>query len=297
MEPIKRLLLLFNPKTLHQMIIIAESGSTKTNWITAQNDLYETAGLHPLFHTSDSIYEELIKNEGLNNLRNKATRIFFYGAGCSSHDRKEIVRVALKRYFTSVEVIEVDHDLKAAAVATYDGRKGIACILGTGSNSCLYDGHEIYEEVPSLGYVLGDEGSGAYFGKKILAAYLYHELPEATQSILREKYMLEKEEVFNRVYREPHANVYLAGFAKVMDESPDNEYMDKLAAEGFNDFFDHHVLCYKGYKLYPVHFVGSIAYHFKHVLQKIADTKGCELGVVDRNPVHRLLAWHLKNSE
>ena len=278
------------------MIIIAESGSTKTNWITTENELYETVGFNPLFHTSDLIYEELIKHDGLQKVRSNFTKVFFYGASCSSEERNAIVEGALKRYFTSAEVIKVDHDLKAAAVATYDGRKGIACILGTGSNSCLYDGNEIYEEVPSLGYILGDEGSGAYFGKKIIAAYLYHELPEATQRILTEKYKLEKEEVLKRVYKEANANVYLARFAKVMNETTDKEYMDELAEEGFTDFFNHHVCCYKNYKLYPVHFVGSIAFHFKHVLEKVANKKGCELGIVDRNPVYRLLAWHLENS-
>jgi glucosamine kinase len=278
------------------MILIAESGSTKTNWITTDNEVYETVGFNPLFHTSDSIYDELIRHEGLQKAKGNFTKVFFYGASCSSMERNEIVHRALSKYFTNAQVIEVDHDLKAAAVATYDGRKGIACILGTGSNSCLYDGKEIYEEVPSLGYVLGDEGSGAYFGKKIIAAYLYHELPKATERILAEKYKLEKEEVLKQVYKEPNANVYLARFARVMNETTDIEYMDKLAEEGFTDFFNHHVCCYKSYKLYPVHFVGSIAFHFKHVLEQVARKKGCELGIVERNPVHRLLAWHLEHS-
>ena len=278
------------------MILIAESGSTKTNWLTEQNDLYETIGLNPLFQTSDFMYEELMRHSELGKIRDNFTKVFFYGTSCSSEERKNIVRTALKKYFTKAEVIEIDHDLKAAAVATYDGRKGIACILGTGSNSCLYDGHEIYEEVPSLGYILGDEGGGAYFGKKILAAFLYHELPEATERLLKDKYKLEKEAIFNSIYKSTGANVYMAGFAKVMDESPDREYMDRLAEEGFTEFFNHHVSCYKNYKLYPVHFVGSIAYHFKHVLQLVANKKGCELGLVERNPVYGLLAWHLKNA-
>ena len=279
------------------MILIAESGSTKTAWLSEKNELYETIGFSPLFHTADFIYEEMTKHTGLYEVRGDFTKVFFYGTGCSSEERKAIIRTALKRYFTNAAVIQVDHDLKAAAVATYDGRKAIACILGTGSNSCLYDGKEIYEEVPSLGYILGDEGGGAYFGRKIVAAYLYHELPTATQQLLTEKYKLEKEEVLKRVYKEPGAIVYLAGFAKVMSESPDREYMDELAEEGFTDFFHHHVCCYKNYKLYPVHFVGSIAYHFKHVLELVANKKGCDLGLVERNPVYGLLNWHLKNSK
>ncbi len=278
------------------MIIIAESGSTKTNWITADNTLYQTKGFNPLFDTTDSIYEELLKHEELQKVRNNFTKVFFYGASCSSDERNAIVERALSKYFTNTEVIQVDHDLKAAAVATYDNRPGIACILGTGSNSCLYDGKEIYEEVPSLGYVLGDEGSGAYFGKKIIAAFLYHELPEATHKILVENYKLEKEEVLKHVYKQPNANVYLATFAKVMNETSDTAYMDKLAEEGFTDFFNHHVACYKNYQQYPVHFVGSIAFHFKHVLEIVAKKKGCELGKVDRNPVYSLLNWHLQNS-
>ncbi len=275
------------------MIIIAESGSTKTNWLTVTNELHETIGFNPLFFSSENIYDELIKHKGLLKLKDEVTEVFFYGASCSSDDRKQIVFDALKNYFTKVSTIKVDHDLNAAAFATYDGRPGIACILGTGSNSCLFDGTKIHEEVPALGYILGDEGSGAYFGKKLIAKYLYHELPKATSKILKEEYGLEKEKIFDAVYKKPLANVYLASFAKVMTDSPDKEFMEKFAEEGFADFFSHHVCCYKNYQQYPVHFVGSIAYHFKHILKKVAEGYGCELGVVDKNPVYRLLDYHL----
>jgi len=277
------------------MILIAESGSTKTNWLTEGNHLYETIGFNPLFHTADTIYNELMRHPSLLKERDRYTQVYFYGASCSSKERNNIVEMALRNFFPKAEVVEVDHDLKAAAVATYDGRKAIVCILGTGSNSCTYDGHEIYEEIPSLGYVLGDEGSGAYFGKKLISGYLYHQLPEATTKILRDTYRVEKNKVFENVYQKPHANVYLAGFAKVMSESPDIEWMDGLAEEGFNEFFLHHVCCYENYQSYPVHFVGSIAFHYKHVLEKLAKKYGCELGVVDKNPVYRLLDWHLKH--
>ena len=276
------------------MILIAESGSTKTNWLTEKKDLFQTIGFNPLFHTSASIYEELMKHEELLEVREQFTQVFFYGASCSSEDRKKTVRDALAKYFIKAEVVHVDHDLKAAAVATYDGRKGIACILGTGSNSCLYDGKEMIEEVPALGYVLGDEGSGAYFGKKLLSLFLYHQLPQATTKMLKEEYHLEKEKIFDAVYKKPFPNVYLASFAKAMEDSPDTEFMHQLAVEGFTEFFKYHVCCYKSYKLYPVHFVGSIAFFMKNALQQVADKFGCELGVVDREPVYRLLEWHLK---
>ncbi len=279
------------------MLIIAESGSTKTNWLNEKKEPAETIGFNPMFHSSDSILTELLNNDSLVAQKEAVTKVFFYGAGCSSDERKRIVADALKNFFLSAQVISVDHDLNAAAFSTYTGKPGIACILGTGSNSCLYDGKKIYEEVPALGYILGDEGSGSYFGKKLLAAFLYHELPKATTKILKENYGLEKEKIFDSVYRKPHVNVYLASFAKVMTDSPDKDYMENLAGEGFADFFKHHICCYKNYRQYPVHFVGSIAFHFKHILQKTATGFDCELGVVDKNPVYRLLEWHLHNSE
>jgi glucosamine kinase len=276
------------------MIMIAESGSTKTNWLTGDKQLYETIGFNPLFFSSGNIYDELMKHEGLLKQREKINKVFFYGASCSSDDRKQIVFDALKKYFTTADEIKVDHDMTAAALATCGDKPGIACILGTGSNSCVFDGEKVLEDGPTLGlgYILGDEGSGSYFGKKLLARFLYKELPEATTAILRDDYGLEKNKIYDAVYRKPHANVYLAGFAQVMTDSPDREYMERLAEEGFTEFFEHNVKCYENYQQYPVHFVGSIAFHFKPALQKVADKFGCKLGVVDKNPVYRLLEYH-----
>lgn len=277
------------------MIIIAESGSTKTNWLTANKELHETIGFNPLFFSSEDICNELMKQEGLLQLKDEITEVFFYGASCSSDDRKQIVFDALKKYFPNATNIKVDHDMNAAAYATCSSKPGIACILGTGSNSCVFDGKKVLEDGPTLGlgYILGDEGSGAYFGKKLLARFLYKELPDATAKILKDDYGLEKNKIYDAVYKKPHANVYLASFARVMSDSPDKEYMDKLAEEGFTEFFIHNVFCYENYKQYPVHFVGSIAFHFKDILKKVAESNGCELGVVDKNPVYRLLDYHL----
>jgi hypothetical protein len=189
----------------------------------------------------------------------------------------------------------VDHDLKAAALATYDGRKCIACILGTGSNVCLYDGVDIDSSLSrGLGYILGDEASGSYFGRRLLTAYLYGELPKGTYDYMSSQYALSKEKVLWNVYSEPHANVYMARFAKVLTQAPDREYIEAMVHEGFREFFRHNVVCFDGYKDYPVHFVGSIAYHFKDILKKVAWEHGCELGNVDRQPIFKLLEWHEK---
>ncbi len=277
------------------MILIAESGSTKTNWLTAEKELHETIGFNPLFFTSGEIYEELLKHKDLGKLRGKPLEIYFYGASCSSKERKEIVHKALEKFFTGATKINVDHDMTAAAFATCGGKPGIACILGTGSNSCIFDGEKVLEGGPTLGlgYILGDEGSGAYFGKKLLSRFLYRELPEATSKILSDDYGLDKNKIYDAVYTKPHANVYLASFAPVMGDSPDKEYMAKLAEEGFTEFFEHNICCYENYRQYPVHFVGSIAYFFKDELKKVANHFGCTLGVVDKNPAHRLLEYHL----
>jgi glucosamine kinase len=274
------------------MILVADSGSTKTNWLTRDAPVMETIGFNPFFHTSDAIYDQLTRYDRLNNIRSLVTQVFFYGAGCSSAERSSIVRKALEKFFTGAEIY-VDHDLKAAALATYDGRRCISCILGTGSNVCLYDGVEIDSSVSrGLGYILGDEASGSYFGRRLLTAFIYKELPKTTHELMLEKYSLTKEKILWAVYNEPHANVYMAGFAKVLSLSPDRDYVESLVYEGFKDFFRHNVVCFEGYKNMPVHFVGSIAFYFKDTLAKVAAEYGCELGNVNRQPIYKLLEWH-----
>jgi len=274
------------------MILVADSGSTKTNWLISNGPLMETIGFNPFFHTSEAIYEELLKSADLGKIRSEVTKVYFYGAGCSSPERNTIVEKSLRQFFTHAE-IHVDHDLKAAAMATYDGRKCISCILGTGSNACVFDGVEVDCSVPrGLGYILGDEASGSYFGRRLLTAFLYKELPKATYDLMLNQYGLTKENILWAVYNEPHANVYMAKFAKMLTQSPDREYIESMVYEGFKDFFRHNVVCSEGYKTLPVHFVGSIAFHFKDLLRRVATEFGCELGNVDRQPIFKLLEWH-----
>jgi glucosamine kinase len=279
------------------MILIAESGSTKTNWLTEDKQLFETLGFNPMVHTAEFMLTELQKSDDLKSRRHLFTRVFFYGAGCSSNERNQMVKDVLKQFFDKAEVIEVDHDLKAAAYATYTGQPGITCILGTGSNSCLFDGKEIYEEVPSLGHMLGDEGSGCVLGKRLLGLYLYHRLPEATNAIMRDTYGLTKEKIFDMVYKQPSVNRTMASFAKVLSETPDKEFVTQLVKDNFREFFKYHVACYKNYTQYPVHAVGSIASVFETELLEVATEFGSTVGIIDRNPVYRLLEWHLRKPQ
>ena len=252
----------------------------------------ETIGFNPFFHTSEGIYEHLAAHAELFQLRGKVSQVYFYGAGCSSPERNAVVEQSLSRFFPNAN-ISVDHDLKAAALATYDGRKCIACILGTGSNACVYDGQEFDTTITrGMGYILGDEASGSYFGRRLLTAFLYKELPTATHELMLNQYALTKENILWAVYNEPHANVYMARFAKVLTLSPDRDYIEQLVLEGFRDFFRHSVVCFPGYEEMPVHFVGSIAFHFKALLTQVAAEFGCELGNVDRQPIFKLLEWH-----
>ncbi|MFN8310101.1 MAG: hypothetical protein U0T73_09070 [Chitinophagales bacterium] len=279
------------------MILVADSGSTKTNWLAYKDgECIETIGFNPFFHTSENVISEIGKSEWLLHIAPQVQQLYFYGAGCSSASRNAIIDAGLRHHFKNASIV-VDHDLKAAAFATYDGRPAICCILGTGSNSCVFDGKQIDNSVPALGYILGDEGSGSYFGKQLLTAFLYGELPSATQQLLSGKYDLTKEKIFSAVYNESHANVYLASFSKVLSESPDQEFIRPMVYEGFYKFFRHHVACYQGNELKPVHFVGSLAYHFRDILQQVADAFQYELGAVDRQPVFKLLDWHERQKE
>ena len=274
------------------MILVADSGSTKTNWLVNGASLIETMGFNPFFHSSDAIHDELGRNSDLRTIKDQVTEVHFYGAGCSSPDRISIVHQSLSRFFTQARIF-VDHDLMAAALATYDGRKCICCILGTGSNACVFDGAEIdYTIQRGMGYILGDEASGSYFGRRLLTAFLYKELPTATYDMMKEKYNLTKESILWSVYNEPHANVYMARFAKVLTSSPDTSYIETMVRDGFRDFFRHNVVCFPGYETMPVHFVGSIAFHFRSILEEVAAEHGCALGTVDRQPIFKLLEWH-----
>jgi hypothetical protein len=276
------------------MILCADSGSTKTQWLTQGNELIETIGFNPQFFSESEIVHELEKHEGLIRWKPHVTKVFFYGAGCSSLDRNRLISRALSLFFPSAQVL-VDHDLKAAAYATYDGRPCISCIIGTGSNSCFFDGNEITEVIPALGYVLGDEGSGSWLGKELLRQFLYHRLPEKTERLLKEKYGADKETIFERVYRQPHPNVYLASFAKVLSETEDKAFASELVVRGFTEFFKYHICCYPNYCTVPVHFVGSLAFIFRSELQQVAETHGVSIGKIDKSPVYKLMEFHLKN--
>lgn len=276
------------------MIVVADSGSTKCDWIISSVDeevATGTMGFNPFFHSTELIAREIGANEVLSRYSEQIKAVYFYGAGCSSAERNAIVRAALISRFPNAEIL-VDHDLTAAALATRGDKPGIACILGTGSNSCYFDGEKVREEVPALGYVLGDEGSGAYFGKILLREYLYKRLPTPLQEEFGAAYDLEKEKILRAVYREPNPNVYLASFMRFVSNRRDHPYFKDLIYKGLANFAQAHILCFPEYRVVPVSFVGSIAHYFSEVLEEVARNFRFEMGTIQKKPIRSLLDYH-----
>ena len=279
------------------MILIADSGSTKTDWrIINETGVLEqvsTAGINPQYLDADKIYS-LIASSLLPNLKEKnPSAIYYYGAGCSSPERNQRVHSALSRAFTNCD-INVDHDLLGAARALCGHEPGIACILGTGSNSCLYDGKNIIDNVPSLGFLMGDEGSGAYLGKMLIRAYLYRELPEDLALSLKNTYNLTKDSILDSVYYSDMPSTYLATFAKFMHEKRKKPAIHAMIYENFAEFFERHISKYEGFTELPVSFVGSIAYHFSDTLKQVAKKYGVKTGQIIISPSDGLIDYHLQ---
>lgn len=279
------------------MIIVADSGSTKCDWRLIQDNGtihgFSTIGFNPFFHDEAFIERHIRKEEQLTDFALEVKNIYFYCAGGSSEDLKAKVARGLARVFSKADIV-VDHDLNAAALSVYDGRPCIACILGTGSNSCYFDGHTLSEEVPALAYILGDEGSGSYFGKILLRKFLYGQLPEHIHNCLAEQYNLDKQTIFENVYMKPHANVYLASIMKMVSLYRDDPFMRDMLREGLNRFLREHVCCFANHKEVPVHFVGSIGHYFGDILREEAAKLGITVGTISKKPIEGLVRFHQK---
>ena len=277
------------------MILIADSGSTKTDWrlLNATEVLEEaqTVGFNPMYQDTQEIYTEL-KNSLLPNIKEKnPDQIFFYGAGCSSPERNKRVSDALRLVFPNSE-IHVDHDLLAAARAVCGHKPGIACILGTGSNTCLYDGAKIVDNVPSLGFLLGDEGSGAYLGKLLMKAYFYRELPDELNQAIKSKYDITKDTFLDELYGSPVPSRYIAKFARFAYDKRKHPIVHAMIYENFAEFFERHVCKYANYQDLPVNFVGSIAFHFSDTLNQVAKKYGTRIEKIISSPNEGLIEYH-----
>lgn len=278
------------------MVLIVDSGSTKSDWVLLKDrderELFKTMGFNPYFHNETIIANAIKQNSELFEYSDQIEQVFYYGAGCSSENLVAVVRRALKKVFRNAEV-HVDHDLLACAYATYTGVPSISCILGTGSNSCHFDGQHLTEAVPALAYILGDEGSGSYFGKKLLTAYLYKKLPTEIAQDLEQSFEINKDVIMENVYMLPHANVYLASFMRFIAKHKEHPFIDQMIYEGLLDFIKAHVCCYSDHREVPVHFIGSIGYFFETQLRRATKDMNITLGIITRKPIDGLVDYHL----
>lgn len=280
------------------MILIADSGSTKTDWrlIDEQNKIhqYATQGFNPYFQTTEEI-AEIIKAELLPKLESEISnpkfQIFFYGAGCGADSKKEIIRNALFENFP-IATIEVNTDLLGAARALCGSKPGIAAILGTGSNTCYYDGATIIENRASLGFILGDEGSGANIGKTFIQAYLNKEIPADLSARFFERFKYTTDDILDAVYKKPMPNRFLASFSKFIYQNLKEQYIIDLVANCFEDFFDKHICKYEKYKEIKLSCVGSVAFYYSNILRAVALNKGVNIDIIIETPIAGLTLFH-----
>jgi len=273
--------------------LIADSGATKTEWCVINGNkktIFITQGMSPYFITAEQM-QNIIKEELHPKLKQKIDEVHYYGTGCANADNAKSVKQVFKNIFPEAN-ISIDHDLMAAAKALCGKEKGIACILGSGSNSCYYDGRKIIKNSPGLGFILGDEGSGAYLGKKVIQYYLYNTFDEDLMARFDARFVTNKTEILNAVYKKPLPNRYLATFAIFLAENRGHYMIENIIEDGLNDFFFNHVYKYKESWTLPVHFVGSIAYGFKDVLIELCKSYQLQLGKVIKNPMQGLIDFH-----
>lgn len=280
------------------MKLIAESGSTRTEWaLVEDNHLVQrvfTEGLNPFFQTRREISRSVRLGLPESFFKKKLDQVYYYGAGCSSYEKKNILGASLVAQFKTP--IQVESDLLAAARGLFKCEAGIACISGTGSNSCFYDGKIIVKNVKAAGYILGDEGSGAVLGKLFLADLLKGLAPKELANEFHEKFRISVNDVMESVYNLPFPNRFLGTIAYFLGDYMDNEYVYNLLTNNLRSFFNRNV-CQYDYINYPIRFVGSLAYAYPDILQEVAQEFGVEIDVIEETPMNGLIEFHSMNIE
>ena len=281
------------------MIIVADSGSTCTDWVLIEDEItkstFQTKGFNPYFTKSEEIIKELKlkfpKNISVNNI----DKIYFYGSGCSSKELNSIIYNGLKHFFSDTE-ITIEHDLLAAARALFQNESGIAVILGTGANTCYYNGKSIVKNVTSLGYILGDEGGGDYLGKLFITNYLNNELPKEISEKFYNEYNLKTDQILHAVYKESYPNKFLASFTKFILKYSNNEFVSEIINKSFSDLFVKHICKYDNYDKLKIRATGSISYFFQEQLKKTALNFNANIDLIEKEPIHRLVQFHIRET-
>ncbi len=280
------------------MILIADSGATKSDWILIDDNgkeqfNYQLVGLNPYYLSPAEIVTILSKELTPFLEAKKVNQLFFYGAGCSSVYKCMMIEEAFEKLFKNAE-ITIESDLLGAARALFGKKEGIACILGTGSNSCFYDGEKIAKKIVSLGYFFGDEGSGAHMGKTFVKDYLLGKLPKDLDAAFKKEYNYTRDNILDAVYNLAFPNRFLASFSEFYANNLSNKYVFELISNSFREFFINQVENLDNYSKIPVAFTGSIAYYFEPLLRQIAAEFDVKIDKIQRTPIHSLAEFHAK---
>lgn len=285
------------------MILIVDSGSTKSDWIAVDsngNKLLEkirTKGLNPAILAEKKLAKRILKSQELRSNREKVSHVFFYGAGCGTENAKELLETVLKDIFINA-LIEVNEDTLAAVYSTINHPKeaAVVCILGTGSNCSYYDGERLHQRVTSLGYILMDDASGNYYGKQLIRDYYFNHMPENVRLAFGSKFNMDADFIKYNLYKQPSPNAYLANFAEFMFLHKDSEYTINLIKKGIRIFVNNMIMQFKEeLKTVPVHFAGSIAYFAQQEIKEVADEMGFKVGNFERRPIDGLVPFHTKS--
>lgn len=278
------------------MILIADSGSTKTDWVLVdKKDIvyeYQTAGINPYFQSTEEIVTDLKFNLIPQITRFPVEALFFYGAGCAFSDKQKIVANALNEFYKNIP-ISIESDLTGAARSLCQESPGIVSILGTGSNSCFYDGGKIVKNVSPLGFILGDEGSGAVLGRQLASDCLKNQLPQHIIDRFFKRFDLTPAEILDKVYKEPFPNRFLATLTPFLREELAEPEIFQLVYSGFSSFLKRNIKQY-AYTDFELHCVGSVAYYFENILRTAAIDEGLRLGKIEKTPMKGLIAYHRK---
>lgn len=281
------------------MILIADGGSTKADWIAIDSNKNEvfrvtTLGLNPAVIAPDELTNRIVNMFQLMEVKDTVSAIYFYGAGCGTPKPVAILSMILEDIFPKAKVV-VAEDMLAAVYASAGLNPALVCILGTGSNSCYFNGVELEMKTASLGYTLMDEASGNFFGKQLLRDYYYEKMPKNIAVKFNKQFDLDVDTVKFNLYRQPNPNMYLASFAKFMFEFKDEKYIKKIIKKGFVHFFKYRILPYNKTVETPIYFIGSIAFYFKDILEQVASKYQLVITDVIQRPIDNLVAFHSKN--
>ncbi len=280
------------------MVAIVDSGSTKTDWVILDDFKKvflktETIGFNPNFISKELIVPEIEKNTSLTSVKNSITKIFFYGSGCGVQENCDTIIEELSKVFLNAE-ITVKEDLMAAAYAAYRGKPAIVCILGTGSNSCYFDGKDLKIKLPSLGFLMGDEGSGSAIGKQLVRRFFMQKLPQDLHDDFDKTYNLTIDAALKNMYHMTRPNAFLADFNRFVVERKDHPYLQKMIHEEMLNFFDYQVLSYEESKDAEINFIGSIAYYYEDILRSAAAELNLNVGQIVQKPIESLVDYHVK---